>query len=70
MRVFTLQGKQYCLAPSKQRSAMRCSDVISTLISRIDAGCLWCALKALNKNIFEKPKLRGKSVCKLISKAG
>ena len=43
---------------------------MSTLISRIDTGCLWRALKVLTRNIFNEPNLRGKSMSILINKAG
>ena len=46
--------KQYCMTPSKQSSKKRHSGVLSILIRCIDTGCLWCALKALTKNIIER----------------
>ena len=45
MRIFMLEGKQYCMTPSEQSSAKRHSGVILALIRRIDTSCFWCALK-------------------------
>ena len=63
-----LQGKQYCMTPSKHSSGKRRSGVISILIRLIGAGCLWCALKALTEDLFKKSCLRGESMCTLINK--
>ena len=65
-----LQGKQYCITPSKQSPGKRRSCIVSTLISRIDNGCLWHALRVLTRNIFNEPNLRGNSMSALINKAG
>ena len=74
-----------CKTPPKQSSAKLsqrrylCINRLSKLIRHIDTGCLWCVLvaywyylplKTWPKNIFEKLDLRGKSVCKIINKAG
>lgn len=48
--------------------AKRRSNAILTLIRHIDSSCLWCAVKAVTKNIFEKPELREKSIWTLINK--
>ena len=56
------------MTPSTQRSGKRHLDAISTLTRR--TGCLLFALMALTKGLFEKPELRGKSICTLINKAG
>ena len=63
---FYLENQNFhVVSPAKCHSGL-----ISTLTRLIDTASLWCALKALTKNIFEKLDLRGKIICTLINKAG
>ena len=59
-----------CITLSRQSSGKHAPGIISTLIRRIDTGCLWRAVKVLTKSVFDKPNLRGKSMSTVISKIG